>query len=309
MSAGWVAGSVRARALARRRVGRAGARDLAACRSLEEATSILAQTPYGRTVRPDEGLSDAQRAVAEALLWHLRVLAGWLPADGKQQARLLAGWFELANIEDHAAVLAGERSPPPFRLGALSTVWLRASRTATLAELRDVLATSPWGDCGEHLGELRLRLRLAWARRLGSGVPEVSAHVAGATVLLVARDLFAGERLLVPEPGMRQPGVPGAVTEWAVTAASVGELARLVPRAGAWALDGVSAPDGLWLAEARWWQRVESDSFAWVAGPRSGPRPVLGALGLLAVDAWRVSAALEMAARGGARLEAFDAVG
>ncbi|HMA46560.1 MAG TPA: hypothetical protein VKP11_05075 [Frankiaceae bacterium] len=309
MSAGWVAGSVRARALARRRIGRAGARDLASCGSLEEATAMLAQTPYGRTVRPDQGLPDTQRAVAEALLWHLRVLAGWLPADGKQKVRLLAGWFELANIEDHAAALAGERSPPPFRLGALSTVWLRAARAATLAELRDVLATSPWGDCGEQVDELRLRLRLAWARRLGSGVPEVSSHVAGATALLVARDLFAGGRLLVPGSEARRPGVPGMVTESVVGAASVAELARLLPRAGAWALEGVAAPDGLWLAEARWWQRVESDSFAWVAGPRSGPRPVLGVLGLLAVDAWRVGAALEMAARGGARLEVFDAVG
>ena len=46
MSAGWVAGSVRARALARRRIGAGQARRIAACGSLGEALAMLAATPY-----------------------------------------------------------------------------------------------------------------------------------------------------------------------------------------------------------------------------------------------------------------------
>src|SRR5438132_1048035 len=45
VSAGWVAGAVRARALGRRRMGFAGARQLAACRSLPAALELLAASP------------------------------------------------------------------------------------------------------------------------------------------------------------------------------------------------------------------------------------------------------------------------
>ena len=45
--------------------------------------------------------------------------------------------------------------------------------------------------------------------------------------------------------------------------------------------------------------------------PVTGPDPVIGVIAVLAADAWRVRAALEVAARGGAgnhvALEAFDA--
>ena len=50
MSTGWVAGSVRARALTRRRLGLAGCRALAAGTSLDEALARLESTPYGHDV-------------------------------------------------------------------------------------------------------------------------------------------------------------------------------------------------------------------------------------------------------------------
>ncbi|WP_406415994.1 hypothetical protein OH809_40640 [Streptomyces sp. NBC_00873] len=67
------------------------------------------------------------------------------------------------------------------------------------------------------------------------------------------------------------------------------------------------------------WTRVEKDGSALLRGSRldgsallRGSRldaaPLLGAVALLSTDAWRVRAALESAARGGA-LEAFDALG
>ncbi len=79
MSGGWVAGSVRARALARRRLGADAARELAACGSLAEALQALAATPYGRESQPGLTLAEAQHGIAAAILWDLRVLAGWLP--------------------------------------------------------------------------------------------------------------------------------------------------------------------------------------------------------------------------------------
>ena len=47
VTAAWVAGTVRARALARRRLGAVGARELARSAGLTEARSTLARTPYG----------------------------------------------------------------------------------------------------------------------------------------------------------------------------------------------------------------------------------------------------------------------
>ena len=55
MSAGWVAGSVRAKALARRRLGAEQTRRLASCGSLSDALRILAATAYGVNLRPDIG--------------------------------------------------------------------------------------------------------------------------------------------------------------------------------------------------------------------------------------------------------------
>ena len=53
---------------------------------------------------------------------------------------------------------------------------------------------------------------------------------------------------------------------------------------------------------------VESDAFGLVRRPRFSLDPVIGAVAACAVDSWRVRAALEIAARGGGPLEAFDAV-
>jgi len=52
MSAGWVAGSVRARGLVRHRLGARAAGQLAASRSLRDAQRVLAATAYARRVRP-----------------------------------------------------------------------------------------------------------------------------------------------------------------------------------------------------------------------------------------------------------------
>src|SRR5579859_2883435 len=140
MSAGWVAGSVRARALAERRLGLDAARRLASRDCLADAVSGLAATAYGRDVQPGCDLAAAQHGVASAILWDLRVLAGWLPRDGVRLLRTLAAWFELANVDELLAAFPG----PPFELGALATAWPRLD---------------PGGDSA---AAVRLALRARW---------------------------------------------------------------------------------------------------------------------------------------------------
>jgi hypothetical protein len=70
----------------------------------------------------------------------------------------------------------------------------------------------------------------------------------------------------------------------------------------------VGEPQDLWRAEAGWWTRVERDGFDLMHRARFDSRAVVGAIAVLAADAWRVRAALQVAARSGNPLEAFDAI-
>ena len=316
MSAGWVAGGVRARAMTRRRLGRAGCRALAASPSLAAALTSLAGTPYGRDVAIGASLAEAEQAVGATLLWHLRVLAGWLPRGGAGSMRLLAAGFELANTDDHLRRLAGHENAAygaaaPYRLGGLATAWPRLAGTGTMAEVRDVLRSSAWGDPGgpsEHT--VRLAMRLSWAGRLAVAVPAARDWAAGATALLVARVL-----------PLRSQRLPASLT-WAATgligrpgaeAHSLRELADRLPRHLGWVLADVpierdDAAAELWRAEGTWWRRVEADGFTLLHGADIGLDVSVGAAAVLAADAWRVRGALELAARGGAPMEVFDAV-
>ncbi len=306
MTAAWVAGSVRARAMARRRLGSAGARALAGRPGLDEAVEALARSPYGDRVHPGHTLGQAQHAVAATLLWNLRVLAGWLPAGGTEMLRLLAGWYEAANVDERLRGIAGAPADPPFHLGARASAWPRLADATSVADLRAALATSTWGDPGgDSPHDIVLGMRVAWAARVAAGVPEAAAWAAGGLALLVARERF-----------VRGRAVPGAAARAAVPllgaawpdATSIGELAAVLPPAARWALRGTTRPADLWLAEGRWWTRVAGDGAALAVKADFGPHRVIGAVALLAADAWRVRAALEIAARGGGPVEVFDAV-
>ena len=133
-----------------RRIGRERARTLAAahrrsrtpsprCRAARTAaTCARGWTSHG-----------AQRAVAETTLWHIRVLAGWAPPGAQEAIRALAAWFELANIEDRLAFLAGGRGAAPVRpRRARDGVAARSPRRGRVADVRAALAASPWGDPG-----------------------------------------------------------------------------------------------------------------------------------------------------------------
>jgi hypothetical protein len=295
--------------MAHRRMGTAAARELAACPGLPEALEILARSPYGREVHPGDRLATAERGVAEMTLWNLRVLAGWLPAEGAELIRLLAAWFEIANIDEHLRGFTAdplEAGVPPFRLGSLATAWPRLSRTSSAAELRTVLAASAWGDPGaESHRAISTWLRISWAARVSGGVEPARPWAAGAVALLVAREHVADHH---PLPGAAAAVVSRLLGTGWIGATGLGDLADRLPAPAEWALDGVTSTPDLWLAETRWWARVRRDGTALVLHPAFGRQRPLGAVALLAADAWLVSAALELAARGGVHREVWDAL-
>ena len=305
MAAGWVAGSVRARALARRRLGRAGPRPIPTTASLATAGDALAASPYARDLRAGSSLADAQRAVGATLLWHLRVLAGWQPADGSQAVRALAGWFEIANVDDLLRALSGAGRPEPYRLGRLAVAWSRLVGATSTEQVHRVLTASAWGDPGgETPWQVGLGMRCAWAERVAEVSETTRRWAAGGAALLLARERFGSGRTL-PEravaPAVRLLG------SGVLAAASIPEAAARLPATARDALAGVTGPEHLWEAEARWWTRVERDGFAMLRGPRFGLDAPVGTVAVLAADAWRVAAALELAARGGP-VEVFDAL-
>ncbi|MEU7059117.1 hypothetical protein [Streptomyces sp. NPDC046197] len=308
MSAGWVAGTVRAKTLVGRYPGADGILEIAASPTLDDGLQRLAATPYSRYTRTAADLPGAQRAVSATLLWHLRVLAGWLPPGGARLLVPLAAGFEIANVISRLPAPAGHRTdvPEPYRLGALETAWRSLERADTPARLRAALAASPWGDPGgDTPWALVTGMRMAAARRTSVAVPSARRWAQGRAVLLTARELFVHRRSL-PGPVLRDAArLLGAR---APTATTYEEFRGSLPSAARWVLADVEAPGELWRAETRWWRTVLADGAALLRDGRYGPRVVVGAVAVLSVDAWRVRAALESAARGGRPGEVFDAL-
>jgi hypothetical protein len=285
----WIAVTVRARGQAARRLGRDGVRALARSGSLAAAIAGLDRTPYDRDVRPGMDLAAAERAVWSTLLWHLRVLAGWAPSRGMDRVRLLAAGFEIANVLNHLAAIGGRSAAAPYEIGRLTTAWTTVARAGTADDVRRALAASAWGDPGgSDIAVVALGLQTAWARRVAFGVPEAAGWATAFAELMLARMRAAGTS-----------PVPGSLTERNV---------RLVRGRAAPALASGGVPSDLWQAEARIWGLIEAQALRMHAGWRPGPAAIVAVAGLLAADAWRTRAALEVAARGGAAAEVLDVV-
>ncbi len=346
MRSDWVAATVRAKAMARRRAGAGLCRDAAALPSLAQAVSLFEQTGYGPELAagrntaagrndgsgsgPETDLADAQHATRRSVLWQLRVLAGWLPVSGARMVRAAGAAFELANITVLARRLAaaeldtaevtgtlprpGVELPEYFELGGLATAWPRLSRAGSIAELVEMLRTSPWGDPGvpEDLADT---LSVVWIRRLAAAAPQTRSWTAGVAALLAARRVLVhpgaknsagpGNR---PETGSRLDSLlqPMIGSTWP-QAQDLASLRAALPAAAAPVLNGVEDPGDLWRAEAALRARVEEDAFRLLRSGLPGPDVAVGAVAVLAVDAWRVRAALAAAAAGGGS-EVLDAV-
>jgi len=290
----WTAGVTRARLLLSRCIGPELASTVAGSPSLADGLAALAGSAYGERVRAGQDLTAAERGVADTLLWHLRILAGWLPAAGAALVRALAGWFELVNIDARLAALAGDgREPAPFALGPLATAWGAAEHARTIEALTDAVAGSGWALPRPHSpAELAMGLRVAWGRRVAEAAPEAADWVAGAGALLAARELLVARSSERAEQLRRYPGIDDRALSSVSTLAALRDA--LGARAG-WALGTITEPDELWGAELAWWDRVEEDSRLLLR--RSDDEGVvLAAVALLAVDAQRTARALRSAA-------------
>ena len=306
MGAGWVAATVRAKAMARRRIGAGAAGRLARAPSLSDALGLLRGTAYTEASAPGTSLPAAERLVAAAELWQLRVLSGWLPRSAVGLARALGARYERANIEAHARSLAepGRRPRQYYDLGSLAMSWPRIAMTTSPQALRGALAASPWGDPGDGTVEaLHDVLALRWLRMVAGEAAPAIEWVTGAAVLLVAKQLLVATT--GPAEWLVRAAAPLAGTGW-VRAASVSALRAAVPVAGRWVLDGVDSPSSLWRAETGLAVRIESDGFRLLRHGTPGVEPFLGAVAVLAVDGWRVRAALGDAALGAGPGEVLD---
>ncbi|MDO8106968.1 hypothetical protein Q6348_07125 [Isoptericola sp. b441] len=308
-SADWVAASTRARAMARGRVGAGACRTAAATGEWSAALRVLAPTAAGPRLARCRTLAEADLAGRAALVWSVRVLAGWIPARGTGVVRALAAGAEVANLTAMAARLAGGQAhvavqdgDVPLDLGALATAWPRLSGATSVAQLREALRRSPWGDPGSP-EELPDVLTAVWLRRLVAEVPATRAWARCAAALLVAR-----RSLLDQPPVPRLVAVLGPVLGRSWSAAHTPDALRsALSPAVARCLEGVTAADDLWRAEARLRGQVQADGFGLLRRGVPGPDVVVGAVAVLAVDSWRVTAALAAAAAGGAS-EVLDVV-
>lgn len=306
MSAKWVAANVRAKALLSRRVGNGRARMIAAMSSLTEAQHVLADSPYGRYVAVGQTAAATDHAVTSALLWHLRVLAGWQPPEGAHAIRLLAAGFEAANIGAHARQLAGAPPQPAYALGGLTTSWSRLAGTSSLAQLRHALSRTLWGDPeSESPADIAWAIQAAWAARVATAVPEASSWAYAGLALLVARRHVLDGRGL---PGRAAVYARRLLGTAALASADLTSYAESVAARGRWVLAGLTDPEQLWRGEARWWSRLESDGLELVARPEFDRARTIGAVAVLAADAWRCRAAVQLAARGGEPMELYDAL-
>jgi len=306
MSAAWVAASVRARAMARRRVGAVGSRRIAEQESLADGLILLADSGYGERLARCTDLAVAERATRDAVLWQLRVLAGWMPGSGAKLARAAAGAFERDNIVALSRRLDGAGAAyDPYELGALATSWRRLRVASSAEDLAEALRRSPWAGAGP--GEIALRdvLDLVWLRRLADVAPGAQPWAGAGCALIAARILLVDHA--VPSPRVLELVRPVLGGTWQ-SAADLAGLRASLPSSARAVLLGIESPADLWRAEAGLRATVEADGFRLLAGSRHGPGVVLGAIAVLAVDAWRVRAALAAAAAGTGGSEVLDAV-
>jgi hypothetical protein len=150
---------------------------------------------------------------------------------------------------------------------------------------------------------VRLGMRARWATQVAALGDPASTWAAGAAALLVAGERFAADRGVDPAVLGGAIGLLGPIVHNATT---LGELAAGLPPEARWVLAGITAPADLWRAEAALLFRVERDGLNLLRTSGLDRGAVLGAAVVMTCDAWRVRAALEVAARGGRPVEAYD---
>ena len=218
------------------------------------------------------------------------------------QARRDAGRLTAETGAEAAAIAADAARP-----GALATAWPRLAQAASTGELRAALAASAWQDPGQPTPRaIRLGMRARWAARIAELGEPARTWAAGAAALLVAGERFASGRPAEPAVMDGALRLLGPAAAWAATP---GELAGSVPVRARWVLTGITTPAELWRAETALMAGMERDGLRLLRAPGLESGTVLGAVAVMACHAWRIRAALELAARGGTPAEAYDELG
>lgn len=307
MTANWVAASIRARSMAQLRLGAGRCRQLATATNLATALALLADSGYAKRLVGVTGLMAAQRATNETLLWQLRVLAGWLPPGGTGLVRAIAAVYERDNIVALAGRLAGgPELSAAYQLGGLATAWPRLREQSSLPALTEALQRSAWGIPGPiDAVALRDVLTLAWLRRLSAAAPAAGRWARSASTVVAARMVLVDHT--APTSRVLDLVRPWLGREWANTR-DLDRFRASLPRLSQTVLDGVDDPGDIWRAEAQMRTDVEADGLRLIHGALPGPEVVLGAIAVLAVDGWRLRAALAAADAGTGSSEVLDAV-
>ena len=269
MSAGWVAGSVRGRLLTRRRLGTAGAREVARTGSSDAAVAALAGSSYGRDVHA--GMSVGRRRAGRSGRCACGICGCW--RDGCRLGPATPCGCSPAGSSWSTSATGSLRWPAsrvvePYVLGALAVAgpgW-RPRRPRMRFGRRS--PGRPGATQGRRSGLTR---RSPWRRGGRAGWP---------TPYPGRRTWAAGAAALVV-PGSSPPASPARRRRRrspAATRAGVGEpqpMSRAWRRGcqprRRWVLDGMDGPDDLWRAEGRWWRRVDDDAAA-SCGPRGPAR-------------------------------------
>jgi hypothetical protein len=188
----------------------------------------------------------------------------------------------------------------------MATAWPRVQAARSVAEVRAVLARSPWADPGtDERAALVAALRLAWARRIDERVPELRRWVAALAAVVVAGERFAKARELSSQAAADARRMLGPA--WA--APSLGAFTEALSSDARWVLADVVDGASVWRAEPRWWRDLRDEASRQVARAARGDSIVAWSALLLLGDAQRVCGGLEAAAWGPAGLETFDALG
>jgi hypothetical protein len=285
MSAGWIAGDVRARGLAAAEAIDV-ASSVAETPGLETAVAVLGQTRWIRDTDSATSVEAAQRAVFETLIWQLRVLAGWFPSEGVEVVRSCVAWFEIRNIEDRLAYFAGASAATAYELGRLGLITKSLGGTSNAEDIRRLMGASAWGNPGgDDAYAIRMWLRHRWHRRARDASPELRIWADAAAWLFGLRERSAGR----------------------TSAALMASTPPSLPWAWRWVTATTWSAGDLWRAEERWWEQVRQEGLQLLHEPVGGRGPALGAVTTLAASARRIATALQVAAGiDGGELDATD---
>ena len=306
MGAGWVAGSVRARLLARHRLG-VGGRERDRGRHRRSSTGsadVVAVRAVGR--RDHVGARHAAGRLDRGALGHSR-------PGGLAPARRRRGGPDVRRVlrdpELRGAARGARRRPRVALRPGRARDHVDASRHGDVGEPSSAtqLRRSRWRDPGtDDPAGMLLGMRLEWARRLAGD--RAGRGVGAGRGRARRRSVPSRSTTTRVEPRARAPDSrrSGGGSRDAVTLPGAGRRARRTRRGGSSKASSARTTSG---ARKRGGGGASiATASASCTRSRPGLDVVVGAFAVRMADAWRIAAALDIASRGGLGREVLDAV-